>query len=40
VRFFLDNDVPVSVATVLRRNGHICWTANEAGLADEAEDET
>ena len=39
MRFFLDNDVPVSVATVLRRNGHICWTANEAGLADEAEDD-
>ena len=39
MRFFLDNDVPVSVATVLRRNGHICWTENEAGLADEAEDD-
>jgi predicted nuclease of predicted toxin-antitoxin system len=39
VRFFLDNDVPVSVGTMLRRNGHLCWTANQAGLADEGEDD-
>lgn len=39
MRFFLDNDVPVSVATVLRRDGHLCWTANDAGLADEGEDD-
>ena len=39
MRFFLDNDVPVSVGTMLRRNGHLCWTANDAGLADEGEDD-
>jgi predicted nuclease of predicted toxin-antitoxin system len=39
VRFFLDNDVPVSVGAMLRRNGHVCWTANDAGLADEGEDD-
>jgi predicted nuclease of predicted toxin-antitoxin system len=39
VRFFLDNDVPVSVATMLRRRGHQCWTAAEAGLAAEGEDD-
>jgi len=39
VRFFLDNDVPASVGAMLRRNGHQCWTANDAGLADEAEDD-
>jgi predicted nuclease of predicted toxin-antitoxin system len=39
VRFFLDNDVPVSVGTMLRRHGHLCWTANDAGLADEGEDD-
>ena len=39
MRFFLDNDVPVSVGTMLRRNGHFCWTAHDAGLADEGEDD-
>jgi predicted nuclease of predicted toxin-antitoxin system len=39
VRFFLDNDVPASVGTMLRRNGHICWTARDAGLADEGQDD-
>jgi predicted nuclease of predicted toxin-antitoxin system len=39
VRFFLDNDVPVSVGRMLRRHGHACWTAAEAGLADEGQDD-
>jgi predicted nuclease of predicted toxin-antitoxin system len=38
VRFFLDNDVPVSVAKMLRSRGHECWTAGEAGLADAQDD--
>ena len=38
MRFFLDNDVPVSVRTMLQRYGHEAWSANEAGLA-EAEDD-
>jgi predicted nuclease of predicted toxin-antitoxin system len=39
VRFFLDNDVPASVGTMLRRQGHDCWTAAEAGLAAEGQDD-
>jgi predicted nuclease of predicted toxin-antitoxin system len=39
VRFFLDNDVPVSVGRMLRRHGHTCWTAADAGLAEEGEDD-
>jgi predicted nuclease of predicted toxin-antitoxin system len=39
VRFFLDNDVPVSVGRMLRQRGHKCWTAAEAGLADEGQDD-
>ena len=39
MRFFLDNDVPVSVGTMLRRQGHECWTAAEAGLAAEGQDD-
>jgi len=39
VRFFLDNDVPVSVGRMLRRHGHACWTAADAGLADESQDD-
>lgn len=39
MRFFLDNDVPVSVGTMLRRHGHDAWTANNAGLAGEKEDD-
>jgi predicted nuclease of predicted toxin-antitoxin system len=39
VRFFLDHDVPVSVATMLRDQGHQCWTASEAGLATEGQDD-
>ena len=39
MRFFLDNDVPVSVGRMLRRRGHDCWTAADAGLADEGQDD-
>jgi predicted nuclease of predicted toxin-antitoxin system len=39
VRFFLDNDVPVSVARMLRQRGHACWTAGDAGLAAEGQDD-
>jgi hypothetical protein len=39
VRFFLDNDVPVSVGRMLRHHGHTCWTAAEAGLAAEGQDD-
>lgn len=39
MRFFLDNDVPVSVGRMLRSHGHQCWTAAEAGLADESRDD-
>jgi len=38
-RFFLDHDVPVSVARMLRGEGHDCWTAGEAGLATESQDD-
>ena len=38
MRFFLDNDVPISVRTMLQRYGHEVWSAYEAGLA-EAEDD-
>jgi len=39
VRFFLDHDVPVSVGRMLRRKGHFCWTAADAGLAAEGQDD-
>jgi predicted nuclease of predicted toxin-antitoxin system len=39
LRFFLDNDVPASVAKMLRRQGHDCWTAAQAGLAAEGQDD-
>ncbi len=39
MRFFLDNDVPVSVGRMLGRNGHEWWSANDAGLADEGQDD-
>jgi len=39
VRFFLDNDVLVSVGRMLRRHGHVCWTAADAGLAAEGQDD-
>jgi predicted nuclease of predicted toxin-antitoxin system len=40
VRFFLDNMVPVNVRKMLRARGHQCWTAGEAGLADEPQDDS
>ena len=39
VRFFLDHDVPVSVRAMLLSRGHACWTAAQAGLAAEGEDD-
>lgn len=39
MRFFLDNDVPVSVRKLLIAEGHNCWTAAQAGLADEDQDD-
>jgi predicted nuclease of predicted toxin-antitoxin system len=39
VRFFLDHDVPASVGEMLRKEGHQCWTAGEAGLATEGQDD-
>jgi predicted nuclease of predicted toxin-antitoxin system len=38
MRFFLDNDVDVVVATMLQRRGHVCWAAAGAGLADVGDD--
>ena len=40
MRFFLDQDVPVSVRRMLVSEGHQCWTANEAGLAAEPQDDS
>lgn len=39
MRFFLDNDVPVSVGRMLQRHGHQWWTAADAGLASEGQDD-
>lgn len=39
MRFFLDHNVPASVGTMLRRQGHDCWTAAHAGLAAESQDD-
>lgn len=39
MRFFLDHDVPVSVRSMLSQYGHECWTAGEAGLATEGQDD-
>ncbi len=39
MRFFLDDDVPVSVASMLRGHGHVCRTAADAGLAAEGQDD-
>lgn len=33
MRFVLDNDVDAGVCRELRRAGHECWTAADAGLA-------
>ncbi len=39
MRFFLDNDVPVSVGRMLQSHGHDWWTAADAGLAAEGQDD-
>jgi hypothetical protein len=39
VRFFLDHNVPVGVRRMLVAQGHECWTASEAGLATEGQDD-
>lgn len=39
MRFFLDNDVPVSVRRMLEHQHHECWTAEQAGLAAESQDD-
>lgn len=39
MRFFLDNDVPASVGRMLRQRRHECWTAADAGLAAEGQDD-
>lgn len=39
MRFLLDNDVPVSVRTMLQRESHEAWSAYEAGLAYAEDDE-
>lgn len=39
MRFILDNDVPVSVRTMLIREHHEVWSAYEAGLADAEDDD-
>ncbi|HTZ23455.1 MAG TPA: DUF5615 family PIN-like protein [Streptosporangiaceae bacterium] len=39
MRFFLDQNIPVSVRTMLRDEHHDCWTAAEAGLASEGKDD-
>lgn len=39
VRFFMDHDVDLAVASRLRALGHEAWTANEAGLNRVADDE-
>jgi predicted nuclease of predicted toxin-antitoxin system len=39
VRFFLDQNVPASVRTMLQEEGHDCWTASQAGLANEGQDD-
>jgi predicted nuclease of predicted toxin-antitoxin system len=38
VRFFLDHDVDVAVGRALRRAGHECWTAADAGLFRDSDD--
>jgi predicted nuclease of predicted toxin-antitoxin system len=39
VRFFLDHNVPISVRSMLLGQGHECWTAAEAGLAAEGQND-
>ena len=39
MRFFLDHNVPVRIRRMLIEQGHDCWTAAEAGLATEGQDD-
>lgn len=37
--FYLDNDVDVTCATVIRAAGYHCWTASEAATQNDDDDE-
>lgn len=39
MRFVLDQDTPVSIRRFLQGQGHDCWTADEAGLAEADDDD-
>lgn len=39
LRFFLDQNVPAPVGTALRRLGHECWTADDAGVGRLQDDQ-
>lgn len=39
LKFYLDNDVDVSCAAVVRAAGHTCWTASQAGAQSDDDDE-
>ena len=38
-RFYLDNDVDVACAAVVRSAGYQCWTASEAATQNDRDDE-
>lgn len=37
--FYLDNDVDVTCAKVIRDAGHQCWTASQAATQNDSDDE-
>lgn len=37
--FYLDNDVDVTCASVIRAAGHHCWTASQAATQNDDDDE-
>lgn len=39
MRFFLDQDVSAEVGGFLRQRGHDCWTAADAGLSADVDDD-
>ena len=39
LRFYLDNDVDVTCAAVIRSAGHECWTASQAATQNDDDDE-
>jgi predicted nuclease of predicted toxin-antitoxin system len=39
LRFYLDNDVDVTCAAVIRAAGHECWTASQAATQNDDDDE-